>query len=840
MRERPRGPLRRAPERRDDPVDRSLAQPRRRRCRRRSSPASTLDVIFPVLHGPYGEDGTIQGLLELANVPYVGAGVLASAVGMDKAVMKVVFAARGLPVCPYRVVLRHDWEREPRARSPPSSRRRSATRCSSSRRTSDRASASRRPRTRAELRDGDRRSPAASIARSSSRPPCRTRARSSARCSATTRPKPRCPARSSRRASSTTTRRSTSTTGSQIDHPGRPADGDAPPRSSGCRSRPSRRSTAPAWRASTSCSRATRRRSIVNEVNTIPGFTTISMYPKLWAAIGRRLPGAARSADRARARAPRREAAAPHQRDMTAPRVAVRRRWLLCGGSLPRSRRARGRTRPRAPIRGVDGARPRLRLHPRSALRPGRRRAAARLRAGAARSLRRARRHRALVADPARSREPRARRRVLRPPSTRRSRTTEAWTDARAATTPRPGSTSAAPTPRACSGACCATRSSPPRATASASRRRSSARSRSTPTLEDAYFGIGMYKYYADVAPAAAKILRFLLLLPGGDRKRRARRRCCARAAAAGCCRARPTTSCTSSISGTSGRRRARCELLQSLHERYPANPLFLAQIAEIQDVYQHDITASLATWRALLAAAREQRVNAPALGEVQARLGIATQLEALHQTDDAIEHAAGGDRAAARRRRMGRCRSRTCGSARRTIGSGTRAAAVAAYRAAIAAGAGARSATTSARQAAERLRRAPDRDARRGVPALARGLAPARAQRSRRRPRPRSTRRSRSTDPIRSRAIATAACCRRGRTTRRRSPQFEHAIRGARDVSARRSSATPTSKRRACYERLGRRDAGDRLLPHRDDAVRRRRRHARRGDARAHAPPAQ
>ena len=71
-----------------------------------------LDVIFPMLHGPYGEDGTIQGLLELANVPYVGAGVLASAVGMDKGVMKVLFAARGLPICPYRVVLRHEWERD--------------------------------------------------------------------------------------------------------------------------------------------------------------------------------------------------------------------------------------------------------------------------------------------------------------------------------------------------------------------------------------------------------------------------------------------------------------------------------------------------------------------------------------------------------------------------------------------------------------------------------------------------------------------------------------------------------------------------------------------------------
>ncbi len=69
-----------------------------------------LDAIFPVLHGPYGEDGTIQGLLELANVPYVGSGVLASAVGMDKAVMKVVFAAAGLPVCPYRVLLRREWQ----------------------------------------------------------------------------------------------------------------------------------------------------------------------------------------------------------------------------------------------------------------------------------------------------------------------------------------------------------------------------------------------------------------------------------------------------------------------------------------------------------------------------------------------------------------------------------------------------------------------------------------------------------------------------------------------------------------------------------------------------------
>ena len=72
----------------------------------------SLDVLFPVLHGPYGEDGTIQGLLELANVPYVGCGVLSSAVGMDKAVMKVLFRARGLPVPDWITVTRRDWEAE--------------------------------------------------------------------------------------------------------------------------------------------------------------------------------------------------------------------------------------------------------------------------------------------------------------------------------------------------------------------------------------------------------------------------------------------------------------------------------------------------------------------------------------------------------------------------------------------------------------------------------------------------------------------------------------------------------------------------------------------------------
>jgi D-alanine-D-alanine ligase len=73
---------------------------------------AAVDVVFPLLHGPFGEDGTIQGLLELLNVPYVGAGVAASAVGMDKVLMKGLFAQYGLPVLPYSVVRRSQWDRD--------------------------------------------------------------------------------------------------------------------------------------------------------------------------------------------------------------------------------------------------------------------------------------------------------------------------------------------------------------------------------------------------------------------------------------------------------------------------------------------------------------------------------------------------------------------------------------------------------------------------------------------------------------------------------------------------------------------------------------------------------
>ena len=74
-----------------------------------------VDVIFPVLHGPYGEDGTVQGLLELAEVPYVGSSVLGSALAMDKAAAKAIFRAHGLPCADSALVMRKDWEQQPAA-----------------------------------------------------------------------------------------------------------------------------------------------------------------------------------------------------------------------------------------------------------------------------------------------------------------------------------------------------------------------------------------------------------------------------------------------------------------------------------------------------------------------------------------------------------------------------------------------------------------------------------------------------------------------------------------------------------------------------------------------------
>ena len=158
------------------------------------------------------------------------------------------------------------------------------------------------------------------------------------------------------------------------------------------------------------------------------------------------------------------------------------------------------------------------------------------------------------------------------------------------------------------------------------------------PGMQDAYFGIGLYHYYADIAPTAAKMLRWLLFLPGGDR-----------------------------ITGMQEMLRARnngqllrseadyqlhvidlwyekqpahaLELLAGLRQRHPGNPHFLQLTAEVQDVYLHELPESLRTSRALLEAARSRRVANQAMAEAVARLGIALQLDRLFETDAALEH---------------------------------------------------------------------------------------------------------------------------------------------------------------------------------------------------------
>ncbi|MBG6083561.1 D-alanine--D-alanine ligase family protein [Zhihengliuella flava] len=91
----------------------SASTPSAERDRGGAESLGRIDVVFPLLHGPFGEDGTLQGMLELADMPYVGAGVAASAIGMDKHHMKVAFAAAGFDVGPYAVITDKQWRRDP-------------------------------------------------------------------------------------------------------------------------------------------------------------------------------------------------------------------------------------------------------------------------------------------------------------------------------------------------------------------------------------------------------------------------------------------------------------------------------------------------------------------------------------------------------------------------------------------------------------------------------------------------------------------------------------------------------------------------------------------------------
>ncbi len=156
--------------------------------------------------------------------------------------------------------------------------------------------------------------------------------------------------------------------------------------------------------------------------------------------------------------------------------------------------------------------------------------------------------------------------------------------------------------------------------------------------LHDAFFGMGLYHYYADVANPAAKILRRLLFLPGGDRALGLREME----------RARDRGAVVSSEAAyqlhlaylwyEQQPDRAR-ELLRSLRARHPRNPHFTQLVAEVEDVYLGDITESLRSWESLLAAAQERRIAEPLMAATRARLGLALQLDRLHETDRALDH---------------------------------------------------------------------------------------------------------------------------------------------------------------------------------------------------------
>ncbi len=244
-----------------------------------------VDVVFPVLHGPYGEDGTLQGLLELSGVPYVGSGVLASAVGQDKEYMKRVFTSFGLKVGPYVVIRPREWERDESAArkkiidfagehgwplfvKPARAVRRSASPRSTTSRTwtrrSPRPSAT-TPRSWSRRRCGAVRSSAASWSSRTARgPPSRPRSRRRTRTR------------------TTTSRRSTST------RP-RARPGPADPQETA----EVQRLAVDAFEAA-SCEGLVRADFfltedgdfVINEINTMPGFTPISMYPAMWQASG--------------------------------------------------------------------------------------------------------------------------------------------------------------------------------------------------------------------------------------------------------------------------------------------------------------------------------------------------------------------------------------------------------------------------------------------------------------------------------------------------------------------------------------------------------------------------
>jgi len=158
------------------------------------------------------------------------------------------------------------------------------------------------------------------------------------------------------------------------------------------------------------------------------------------------------------------------------------------------------------------------------------------------------------------------------------------------------------------------------------------------PSLNDAYFGIGLYHYYADVAPAAAKFLRWMLALPGGDRAKGLQEMLTARDRGE-LLRGEADYQLHLIYLWYEHDTPKALRLLDGLDRRFPSNPLFLQRIAEVESVYVHDEPASAAAWQKLIARTRSGEVSyRPRVAEARARLGLAAALDAMYETDRAID----------------------------------------------------------------------------------------------------------------------------------------------------------------------------------------------------------
>ena len=158
------------------------------------------------------------------------------------------------------------------------------------------------------------------------------------------------------------------------------------------------------------------------------------------------------------------------------------------------------------------------------------------------------------------------------------------------------------------------------------------------PSLADAHFGIGAYHYYADIAPAAAKVLRWFLMLPGGDRVKGLQEMLQARQHGV-LLKGEADFQLHVIYLWYEHDTEKAVELLESLDGRYPSNPVFIRRLADVDDRWLHDRPATAAAWQKLVDRARNGLVYHAAANEMSGRLGLAAALDEMYETDRAIDH---------------------------------------------------------------------------------------------------------------------------------------------------------------------------------------------------------